>query len=76
MVLWLLEAQALLKDPALQLHLNRFYTSPELPDCPTYKEKVAACIFLWKPQLLKKWFNLKKKHQKDKALLRGNKTQL
>lgn len=48
-VLWLLEAQALLKACS-SVPPNRFYTSPELLDCPTFKEKVliTGCIFSMK----------------------------
>ena len=48
-VLWLLEAQALLKACS-SVPPNRFYTSPELLDCPTFKEKVLItdCIFSMK----------------------------
>lgn len=53
---------------------NCFCTNPELPDCPTCKEKPAACIFIWKPQLLENGSIGGKKE--DITPLRLTKTQL
>ena len=55
------EAQALLKACS-SVPPNRFYTRPELLDCPTFKEKVliADCIFSMKISAYRKWLNLEK----------------
>ena len=55
-------SSGLIEGPCSSVPPNRFYASPELPDCPTFKENVLIpdCIFSMKISAFRERLNLKK----------------